>query len=100
MSELSTTRTLSQPHLLGIDGLTRADIELILQTAKSFQEVNERAVKKVPALRGLTVVNLFFEASTRTRMSFELKKEGACIHYEHNNCCSSREIEYIPCRPT
>ena len=72
MSELSTTRTLSQPHLLGIDGLTRADIELILQTAKSFQEVNERAVKKVPALRGLTVVNLFFEASTRTRMSFEL----------------------------
>lgn len=64
--------TLSQRHLLGIDGLSRADLELILTTARSFREVNTRAVKKVPALRGLTVVNLFFEASTRTRLSFEL----------------------------
>jgi aspartate carbamoyltransferase catalytic subunit len=64
--------TLKAPHLLGIDGMSREDLVLVLETALRFKEVNERAVKKVPALRGLTVVNLFFEASTRTRLSFEL----------------------------
>jgi aspartate carbamoyltransferase catalytic subunit len=64
--------TLSVPHLLGIDGLTREDVVLLLQTAQQLKEVNARPVKKVPALRGLTVLNLFFEASTRTRVSFEL----------------------------
>lgn len=58
--------------LLGIAGLSVAEIELILDTAESFAEVAERPVKKVPALRGKTVVNLFFEPSTRTRVSFEI----------------------------
>jgi aspartate carbamoyltransferase catalytic subunit len=59
-------------HLLGLETLSRKDIELILETAKSFKEVSSRDIKKVPALRGKTVVTLFFEPSTRTRISFEL----------------------------
>ncbi len=59
-------------HLLGLEELSREEIELILETAKSFKEVSARDVKKVPALRGKTVVTLFFEPSTRTRISFEL----------------------------
>jgi aspartate carbamoyltransferase catalytic subunit len=59
-------------HLLGLQNLSREDIELILETAKSFKEVSSRDIKKVPALRGKTVVTLFFEPSTRTRISFEL----------------------------
>ena len=58
--------------LLDMQGLSREEIELILETAKSFKEVSARDVKKVPALRGKTVVMLFFESSTRTRTSFEL----------------------------
>jgi aspartate carbamoyltransferase catalytic subunit len=58
--------------LLDLQELTKEEIELILDTAKSFKEVSTRDVKKVPALRGKTVVNLFFEPSTRTRTSFEL----------------------------
>lgn len=58
--------------LLGIEDLTPQEIELVLDTAKSFKEVSSREVKKVPALRGKTVVLLFFENSTRTRTSFEL----------------------------
>ena len=64
--------TLSQPHLTQIEGLTREDVTLLLDTARSFVEVNERALKKVPVLRGRTVAMLFFENSTRTRLSFEL----------------------------
>lgn len=60
------------PHLLGIDGLTKEQVEFILDTAEQFVEVNEREVKKVPTLRGKTVINLFLEASTRTRTSFEI----------------------------
>jgi aspartate carbamoyltransferase catalytic subunit len=59
-------------HLLSIEDLERLDIERILDRAKSFTEVSEREVKKVPALRGRRVLNLFYEASTRTRSSFEL----------------------------
>jgi aspartate carbamoyltransferase catalytic subunit len=59
-------------HLLSIEDLDRAAIERILDRAKSFTEVSEREIKKVPALRGRRVVNLFYEASTRTRSSFEL----------------------------
>ena len=59
-------------HLLGLENLSRQDIELVLQTAQSFKEVSSRDIKKVPALRGKTVVTLFFEPSTRTRISFEL----------------------------
>ena len=59
-------------HLLSIEDLDRPGIERILDRAKSFTEVSEREVKKVPALRGRRVLNLFYEASTRTRSSFEL----------------------------
>ena len=59
-------------HLLGLKDLEKEQISLILDSAKSFKEISERQVKKVPALRGKTVVNLFFEPSTRTRTSFEL----------------------------
>jgi aspartate carbamoyltransferase catalytic subunit len=58
--------------LLGIEGLDRSDLELILETAEHMQELGTRAVKKVPTLRGRTIVNLFFESSTRTRTSFEI----------------------------
>ncbi|GAB4251876.1 MAG: aspartate carbamoyltransferase catalytic subunit [Acidobacteriota bacterium] len=63
---------LSGKHLLGIADLTVADIRLILNTARSFREISTRPVKKVPTLRGRTIVNLFFEPSTRTRSSFEI----------------------------
>ena len=59
-------------HLLSIDDLDRAGIERIVERAASFAEVSDREIKKVPALRGRLVVNLFYEASTRTRSSFEL----------------------------
>ena len=63
---------LSTKHLLGIKDLNREDIQLILSTAGQFKEVLQRPVKKVPSLRDITIVNLFYENSTRTRMSFEL----------------------------
>ena len=63
---------LSSRHLLGIEGMPVADIELILSTARSFREIATRPVKKVPTLRGRSVINLFYEASTRTRSSFEI----------------------------
>jgi len=63
---------LSTKHLLGIKDLNRDDIQLILTTAAQFKEVLQRPVKKVPSLRDVTIVNLFYENSTRTRMSFEL----------------------------
>ncbi len=62
----------SHRHLLDLDHVTRSEIELVIETARSFKEVSAREVKKVPALRGKTVALLFFEASTRTRVSFEL----------------------------
>jgi aspartate carbamoyltransferase catalytic subunit len=70
---------LSTKHLLGIKDLTPSDISLILSTAKQFKEVLQRSVKKVPSLRDVTIVNLFYENSTRTRISFELaeKRLGA-----------------------
>lgn len=58
--------------LLGLEDLSKEEIELILSTAESFKEVSTREIKKVPALRGKTVVNLFYEPSTRTRVSFEV----------------------------
>jgi aspartate carbamoyltransferase catalytic subunit len=63
---------LSGKHLLGITGLPVSDIRLILNTARSFREISSRAIKKVPTLRGRTVINLFYEPSTRTRSSFEI----------------------------
>jgi aspartate carbamoyltransferase catalytic subunit len=63
---------MSSKDLLGIKGMTADEIKLILDTAATFKDVSERDIKKVPALRGKTVINLFYEASTRTRTSFEL----------------------------
>lgn len=62
----------SQKHILGIHHLSPEDIDFILLTADSFKEISTRAIKKVPTLRGNTIVNLFFEPSTRTRLSFEI----------------------------
>jgi aspartate carbamoyltransferase catalytic subunit len=62
-------------HLLGIEPIDREQIEMILDTAESFKEISTRSIKKVPTLRGKTVVNLFFEPSTRTRNSFEIAEK-------------------------
>ena len=62
----------SQRHLLGLEGLAAEEIIDVLDTARSFVEISERDIKKVPTLRGKTVINLFYEASTRTRTSFEI----------------------------
>ncbi|WP_462247928.1 aspartate carbamoyltransferase catalytic subunit [Ekhidna sp.] len=69
MSQLKTK------HLLGIKNLDREDIELIFQTANNFKEVINRPIKKVPSLRDVTVANVFFENSTRTKLSFELAEK-------------------------
>ncbi|MFM8834965.1 MAG: aspartate carbamoyltransferase catalytic subunit [Cytophagales bacterium] len=66
---------LSQPHLLGIKNLTREDLELIFETADNFKQVINRPIKKVPSLRDVTIANIFFENSTRTRLSFELAEK-------------------------
>lgn len=66
---------LSTKHLLGIKDLTKEDIQLILSTASNFKDVLQRPVKKVPSLRDVTIVNLFYENSTRTRISFELAEK-------------------------
>jgi aspartate carbamoyltransferase catalytic subunit len=66
---------LSTEHLLGIKDLTSEDIELIFRTADGFKEVLNRPIKKVPSLRDITIANLFFESSTRTRVSFELAEK-------------------------
>lgn len=67
--------TLSTKHLLGIKYLNAQDIQLILDTALQFKEVLQRPIKKVPSLRDVTIVNLFYENSTRTRISFELAEK-------------------------
>ncbi len=72
MTELTRLRS---RHLLGITDLGADEIDLILNTAEAMKEIGTRTIKKVPALRGRTVVNLFFEASTRTRLSFELAEK-------------------------
>ena len=69
MKELSTS------HLLGIKDLTKFDIDLIFKTADSFKEVINRPIKKVPTLRDITIANLFFENSTRTKLSFEIAEK-------------------------
>ncbi len=67
--------TLSVNHILGIKDLTKADIELIFSTADEFKDVINRPIKKVPTLRDITIANLFFENSTRTKLSFELAEK-------------------------
>ena len=66
---------LSQPHLLGIKNITPKDIELIFETTSNFKEIINRPIKKVPSLRDVTIANIFFENSTRTRLSFELAEK-------------------------
>lgn len=67
--------TLSVNHLLGIKNLQQEDVELIFNTADNFKEIINRPIKKVPSLRDITIANLFFENSTRTRLSFELAEK-------------------------
>jgi aspartate carbamoyltransferase catalytic subunit len=69
---MSSEYLFAHKHILGLDHLSVPDIELILNTAESFKEISARAIKKVPVLRGKTVVTLFFEPSTRTRLSFDI----------------------------
>jgi aspartate carbamoyltransferase catalytic subunit len=97
--------TMKARHLLGLEYIEREDIELILKTTKSFREILERPIKKVPTLQGKTVVNLFFEPSTRTRISFELaekrlsadsvnfSKEGSSVKKGENLLDTARNIE-------
>ena len=66
---------LSQKHLLGIKDITRADLDLIFETADNFKDVINRPIKKVPSLRDITIANIFFENSTRTKLSFELAEK-------------------------
>ena len=66
---------LSSKHLLGLHGVPKEDIQLILDTAHTFREILDRPIKKVPTLQGKTIVNLFYESSTRTRISFELAEK-------------------------
>lgn len=72
---MQDSQALSVSHLLGIKDLTPADIELIFKTADEFKEVINRPIKKVPSLRDITIANVFFENSTRTRLSFELAEK-------------------------
>src|ERR671916_1318684 len=72
MGEAAATTAWTRKHLLGLEELSADEIRFLLDTALSFKEVSTRSVKKVPALRGRVVVNAFWEASTRTRTSFEL----------------------------
>jgi aspartate carbamoyltransferase catalytic subunit len=72
---MTTATTLRSRHLLGIADLEPSEIELVLETAVAMKEIGTRPIKKVPTMRGRTVINLFFEPSTRTRMSFELAEK-------------------------
>ena len=69
---MQTQQTFTRRHLLGIRELGAGEINYLLDTAETFRDVSKREIKKVPALRGRTVINLFFEPSTRTRTSFEI----------------------------
>lgn len=75
MTDSKTYQTLSTNHLLGIKYITADDIRLILDTAQEFKQVINRPIKKVPSLRDITIANLFFENSTRTKLSFELAEK-------------------------
>ena len=80
-------------HFLSIEGLNRAILEDILDTAESFTSVTERSVKKVPILRGKTVANLFFEASTRTRSTFELAAQRLSADILNLNISTSATVK-------
>ena len=69
---METEYRFTHKHILGLEDLSAQDIDYILRAAESFKEISQRPIKKVPTLRGKTVINLFFEPSTRTRLSFEV----------------------------
>jgi aspartate carbamoyltransferase catalytic subunit len=92
--------SLKRKDLLSLAPLSVEEITLILDTADSFKEVTGREIKKVPALRGRTVVNLFFEPSTRTRTSFELAAKRLSAVSSKAKRCSIRRATSRPCRPT
>jgi aspartate carbamoyltransferase catalytic subunit len=90
---VNETPRFQRKHLLGLEELSRAEIITILDTARSFREVLDRPVKKVPSLRGVTVCNAFFEPSTRTRLSFELAEKrlsGDVINFSSSGSSVSK----------
>jgi len=90
---VNETPRFQRKHLLGLEDLSRAEITTILDTARSFREVLDRPVKKVPSLRGVTVCNAFFEPSTRTRLSFELAEKrlsGDVINFSSSGSSVSK----------
>lgn len=88
-----TTFQWTRKDLLGLRDLSKEEIEMILSTAKSFYEVSDRSIKKVPALRGKTVTNLFFEPSTRTRVSFELAEKRLSADTIHITSSTSSMVK-------
>ena len=90
---MATVQQLSTKHVLGIKNLKEEDIRLIFETAESFKEVINRPIKKVPSLRDVTVANLFFENSTRTRISFELAEKRLSADVVNFSASSSRPSE-------
>ena len=84
---------INHKHLIDIEDYTKEEITEILDTAKSFKEVNDRAIKKLPTLRGRTIINLFMEASTRTRTSFEIagkRLSGDVINFSASSSSTSK----------
>ena len=86
---------LSVRHLLGIKDITPQDIQLIFETADNFKDVLNRPIKKVPSLRDITIANVFFENSTRTRLSFELAEKRLSADVI-NFSSSSRDKTHSP----
>jgi len=90
--------TWNKKHILGIKDMSREEIEAVFKLAESFKEISQREVKKVPALRGKTVLNLFFENSTRTRTSFELaakRLSGDVINFSVSTSSMTKEESII-----
>src|SRR5690554_8154653 len=91
---------LSTRHLLGIKEITESDIQLIFNTADNFKEVINRPIKKVPSLRDITIANIFFENSTRTKLSFELAEKrlsADVVNFSSGNS-SVKKIGRASCR--
>ena len=84
-----TEPKISLTHLLGLEGVSAADIQMLIDTGFTFREVLERPIKKVPTLTGINVVNLFFEDSTRTRISFELAEKRLSADVTNFSAASS-----------
>jgi len=97
MAETTAEYSFKQKHLLGLADYSAEDIEFVLEQAKTFREVLDRPVPKVPTLRDKTIVNLFYESSTRTRLSFELaqKRMGADVVNFSRSTSSTRKGESL-----